>query len=374
MKSPAATLTVLVPPELTPYGNRVLSSNPVVYWSFDEEDGDAIDNVSLMANRSLNATSPIRIDHGDLGNAVSFQEFDNVFGATNLDTGINTLGAFAIEFWARVNDLNMTNRYLTEIGTPTSGNNPGIIYGYQGMEMEFFGADGAGAVARSDGFTYTDPNDWTKWQHIVMADLDDNIVCYVNGAKLDSFTYESVANSRLNLSDIAIGSVRKYHSASPGSLFLGDMDEVAIYLLEDLTKEQAVQKVESIALHNDFDGPAYVTADPVGMTAPPGTDATLYCSAAGAEPISYQWKKDGEDIEGATSTILVLEGVQPGVDDGTYSCMVSNAEGNQTSEGAVIEVACYYDIPGDLNNDCVVDMVDFAILSAHWLEDSSVQL
>ena len=93
----------------------------------------------------------------------------------------------------------------------------------------------------------------------------------------------------------------------------------------------------------------------------------------GAEPISYQWKIDGVDIPGATSASLVLSDVQPGVDGGMYTCVVQNAEGNDESAAAEVTVACYYDIPGDLNNDCVVDLVDLATLSAHWLENSAVQ-
>ncbi len=55
------------------------------------------------------------------------------------------------------------------------------------------------------------------------------------------------------------------------------------------------------------------------------------------------------------------------------SCVVSNNEGGDESAEAELTVACYYDIPGDLNNDCIVDLNDFAILANHWLDDSSQQ-
>jgi len=30
---------------------------------------------------------------------------------------------------------------------------------------------------------------------------------------------------------------------------------------------------------------------------------------------------------------------------------------------------CHYELPGDWNNDCVVDIVDFAVVADHWLID-----
>lgn len=360
---------VMVAAPLSDYGKRVINHNPAVYWSFDEEDGAAIEMSSLLSNRILTADNPIRFDNGELGNGVSFTEFANVFGTTALDS-VDTDGSFAIEFWVRTDSPEMTNRYICEIGYPGGiGNLPGIIFGYNPMELELFQG------IRTQGLTYTDPNDWAQWNHLVLVDYDDEIEAYNNGELVEGFDFRGdPGDFILDLSaEIAIGSVRKTHFASPDSVFLGDLDEFAIYVFDGMSKEAIRGRVQAIALHGDLDGPAYVTESPLDMIAPPSTDAVLTVSAAGAEPISYQWKKDGVDIDGATGTSLVLTEVQPGVDGGSYSCVVSNAEGNEETAAAVVTVACYYDIPGDINDDCVVDLLDLAAISAHWLEDSSVQ-
>ncbi len=368
-ESAAAIVEVLVAPPLSNYGKRVIGHNPEVYWSFDEVDGAAVEMSSLLGNRVVTADNPIRFEHGELGNAISVLEFENVFGTTTLDSVV-TGGPFAIEFWLRLSDPSVTNRYIMEIGIPGGiGNQPGVIYGYNTEELEFF------AGTRTQGFTYDDPNDWTEWHHIVLVDYDDEVEAYDNGALVQGFDYRGdPGDYPLNLSqEIGIGSVRKTHEASPDSVIEGDIDEVAIYDFGGMSKEAIRGRVQAIALHGDLDGPAYVTENPLDTIAPPSTDAILTASAAGAEPITYQWKKDGVDIDGATSPTLVLTEVQPGVDDGSYICAVSNAEGGEESAAAVLTVACYYDIPGDLNSDCVVDMEDLAALAAHWLEDSSVQ-
>lgn len=69
---------------------------------------------------------------------------------------------------------------------------------------------------------------------------------------------------------------------------------------------------------------------------------SLSVVATGAEPLSYQWKKDGEAIEGATSSSLELVDISA-ADAGDYTVTVSNNDGSVTSVPATIEVQ---DSPG----------------------------
>jgi len=364
----AAVVQVFMVSPLTYYGARVVNHSPVVYWSFDEDEGPAIEMMSLAGNRMLTASQPDRFAHEGKGHAISVHAFENVFGTTTLDA-VTTNGPFAIEFWLRLSDPTVTNRYIMEIGLPGgAGNLPGVIFGYNPMELEFFQG------FRTTGFTYEDPNEWTDWHHVVLVDYDDEIEAYDNGALVEGFTYRAATgNYVLNLSqEIAVGSVRKTHQSSPTSIIEGDIDEVAIYDFAGLTKEAIRARAQAIALHGDLSGPAYITEQPSDTIAPPTTDAVLVVAAAGAEPIRYQWSKNGVPIDGAIGPVLVLPNVRPVVDDGTYVCLVENDEGTEESEPAALTVACYYDIPGDLNSDCIVDLVDLAIMAAHWLEDSSV--
>ena len=60
-----------------------------------------------------------------------------------------------------------------------------------------------------------------------------------------------------------------------------------------------------------------------GQTVDAGTTVVLAVVASGTEPLSYQWAFDGALLEGATSSQLVLEAVQP-AQAGTYTVSVSN--------------------------------------------------
>jgi hypothetical protein len=58
---------------------------------------------------------------------------------------------------------------------------------------------------------------------------------------------------------------------------------------------------------------------------------------AGSEPISYQWRKDGAAIAGATTATLGFASIRAS-DARTYSCVATNVAGSDTSRGAVITV------------------------------------
>ena len=58
--------------------------------------------------------------------------------------------------------------------------------------------------------------------------------------------------------------------------------------------------------------------------------------------------------------------------DGEVYVLASSNLGPYGSGGKILKIVdlCLYRIPGDLNNDCIVDAFDFDILVEHWLESS----
>ncbi len=82
--------------------------------------------------------------------------------------------------------------------------------------------------------------------------------------------------------------------------------------------------------------PAIVT-QPVNLTNNVGTEALFSVVAQGASPLSYQWRKDGLDISGATESQLTLTNAQES-DEGLYSVVVSNRFGFLASSDALLVV------------------------------------
>jgi len=85
--------------------------------------------------------------------------------------------------------------------------------------------------------------------------------------------------------------------------------------------------------------PPVILTGPQSVTVSEGQSASLAVSAAGAGTLAYQWKRNGVDIPGATSSTYTTPALSTG-DSGTrYSVTVTNALGSATSAEAVVTVA-----------------------------------
>jgi hypothetical protein len=81
-----------------------------------------------------------------------------------------------------------------------------------------------------------------------------------------------------------------------------------------------------------------ITQQPLSKSVLSGASVTFYTAASGSAPLSYQWRKDGVSIPGATNPSFTL--VSAGLSEaGSYSVVVSNAASFVISSNAVLAVA-----------------------------------
>jgi hypothetical protein len=80
-----------------------------------------------------------------------------------------------------------------------------------------------------------------------------------------------------------------------------------------------------------------ITDQPDSANVCAGEPVLFSVTASGTEPISYQWRKDGQEIQGATESTYAIPNPGPG-DAGSYDCVVSNACGSVTSDTASLTV------------------------------------
>lgn len=73
-----------------------------------------------------------------------------------------------------------------------------------------------------------------------------------------------------------------------------------------------------------------ITVQPVSQTVFAGQTVNFTVIATGTAPLTYQWRKDGTNLVGATSSTYSLAGVQTN-QAGNYTVVVSNAVGSVTS-------------------------------------------
>jgi len=91
--------------------------------------------------------------------------------------------------------------------------------------------------------------------------------------------------------------------------------------------------------------PAAISAQPISQSLNAGTAATFTVAATGTAPLTYQWRKDGTPILGATTASLTLSSAQSS-DAAAYAVVVTNVAGSSTSSAAILSV----NLPGRLIN------------------------
>ena len=89
-------------------------------------------------------------------------------------------------------------------------------------------------------------------------------------------------------------------------------------------------KINALYIPSLVSPSARLTEVSINQTYEQGQVATLECNSTGGPGNTYQWQRDGEDVQNGNSTILILLGVTDAT-GGVYSCIVSNAAGNHSA-------------------------------------------
>lgn len=84
--------------------------------------------------------------------------------------------------------------------------------------------------------------------------------------------------------------------------------------------------------------PPVITVQPAGQTVAVGATATFSVAATGTAPLSYQWRKEGANLSGATNSAYAVSNVQTS-NAGSFSVVVTNAFGSVTSSNVALTVS-----------------------------------
>jgi len=232
-----------------PYADLVLSHQPMLYWNFDEVEGNArqlVPVVPALPDNTRNTLLPVgepgRVDHATagglaLGRAAEFNGA-NFFQALRLDAGRPVLAApWAVEFWMQVAGDNAAERqdYLLNFGTSPGGDNgPAFIYDYKPDQLEVFHG------ARTDGGPEVSDE---QWHHVVWVYYGDGASGV--GDRMDAWLDGvNVGNVRSSFGrPIKVNEMLLVGAALPNGVggFEGRIDEVAVYDLSRFATEAAIE-------------------------------------------------------------------------------------------------------------------------------------
>jgi hypothetical protein len=95
--------------------------------------------------------------------------------------------------------------------------------------------------------------------------------------------------------------------------------------------------------------PPAIRTPPQSLTVTNGSNASFSVLASGSAPLSYQWKFNGNNVGGATTSSLTVTGAQSS-NQGDFTVVVSNAAGSVTSAAAHLTVQSGTTVPLQLSN------------------------
>ena len=83
--------------------------------------------------------------------------------------------------------------------------------------------------------------------------------------------------------------------------------------------------------------PPSIVAEPMSLIVTQGQDASFSVTSSGSVPLSFQWQFNASPIPGATATNYDVADAQP-TDAGSYTVVITNAQGSITSSVATLTV------------------------------------
>ena len=166
---------------------------------------------------------------------------------------------------------------------------------------------------------------------VVLTQLPDHLSLFRNIGTVGSFTTSSFA-PRV---DLATG-------YNPNGLAIGDLDGDG---RPDMVFGNSYDNTISIYQNaSQVGGQPVITSQPTDQTVVDGGTASFSVTATGATPLNFQWSLNGTNISEATSSNLTILNVSQS-DLGTYTVLVSNPFGSETSSNALLSMYPYLAVP-----------------------------
>jgi hypothetical protein len=305
-----AVVTVGPRPPCVPTAPGIVS-----WWPAQTNAFDAIDSNhgTLLGNTTFGP--------GRVGQAF---RFDGSGDAVRVGNPANLqLQDFTIETWIKRSDSAIATH-----GTHTTA--VFFSYGSAGYGFGIFD-DGRLFLSRIDLDNVTlntGVTDTNNFHHVAVTKSNTTVVFYIDGVAFPAPPYNTIYTFT---TQAAVGA--RGDTLDDG--FLGIIDDLAVY-------NRALSAPEILAIYNaDGSGKCKLPRPPVIVTQPAsrtnyiGDTVTFTVSATGDPPLNYQWRFEGNNLSGRTTSSLVLNNVQTN-NAGNYSVLVSNAVDSVLSSNALL--------------------------------------
>ncbi len=303
-------------------------------WHFGSADalGDATGNGYGGTNYGSAAlTSGSLIGHG--------REFDGTDDYIDVpgfpdDAVVDRL---TISSWVNLDDQSDWREIVAKADTDYKSGSYGLRK--SNMDAPVFTVDISGDMKREIG-SGTLADDGNTWVYLAGV-LDGSYQrLYMDGAEVSSRPESGSIKTTANSLNFA------RRSDNPSRLLDGRLDEIRISKIgrspDWITLCYHTQKpnANAVSFGPVVDkGPSapQILSQPQPLSVQEGREASFSVGAIGNPRPSYQWQKNGVDLQGATLSTYTIPSATFD-DSGAYRCAVTNSEGTVTSAGATLTV------------------------------------
>jgi hypothetical protein len=315
------------------YQSLVLAKSPLAYYRLNEAAYTAPTSLPVAANVGSAGASIAGSYNPGMQAAADGPKppIYTGFEASNGGGGFNgSAGYVGTPF--QMNDMSeFTMMGWIRRGAIKSGR--GGYFGQNDL-LEFGDADAGANIelwvnARGGNIKAAYPFKDNEWGHFAVIGDASSTVLYANGKEIGRLSgpLASYGTSSFNFN---IGGGGIFNTA--GDYFRGNIDEVAVF-------DKALTATAIQAIYFSANVAPTITLQPTlpSRTLYAGYSVSLTGAGSGTPPLTYQWRKDGQNLSGKTSPTLSLTGVTA-ADVGSYELVVSSTYGSVSSSPVALVV------------------------------------
>src|SRR6267378_2003685 len=312
-----------------PIGKTAL---PTATYGFNEGSGNTTADASGNANVGT-LSGPSWTTAGRYGYALSFNGTNAYVEAANSNS-LNPGTAATFSAWVNVLAANANISSVINKWSQTSDDE--YLFGLDSSNrLTFAWQTTGGNVWGRPSYNIVSGNAQVPlgtWTYITVVRNGPAISFYVNGNLDATFGAAADANPfRSGINTLRIGGQNR----GAARVLNGMIDEVRMYN-QALTPAQIQGDMN--ALIGTPTAPPSITAQPVSQSVTTGQTATFSVTATGAAPPSYQWRKNGTALSGATSASYTTPTTSTSDNGAQFTVVVSNSVGSVTSNAAALSV------------------------------------
>jgi hypothetical protein len=172
--------------------------------------------------------------------------------------------------------------------------------------------------------------------------IDDGAVIFINGRQVTrvrmtsgTYTHSTFANNQPPVNSDA--SQEFFYALASTNLVRGSNVVAAEVHQVNAGSSDIVWGMALDAFVPVANRPPVITNQPISRVVTNGVNVAFAVGANGTPPLTYQWKRDGTNLPGATGTFLLLTNVQRH-HEGTYAVQVNNVYDTALSSNATLTV------------------------------------